>query len=157
VPFNPSFSGDKTGTNNPFYGKKHTAESIAKMSESSKGPSPWLCGDVNHFYGMSGAKSPTWKGGVTPERQSFYTTDEWKETVKTIWQRDNATCQECGKRKDEFRSIQFDIHHIVSFADNKELRAEPSNLVLLCRPCHLWVHSNENTDKKFIKEIMSNV
>jgi len=150
---NPLFSGDKTGINNPFYGKKHTTESIAKMSESSKGPSPWLCGEVNAWYGKKGEGHPTWKGGVTPERQVFYALDEWKDAVKVVWQRDNATCQECGKWKNEHRELQFDIHHIVSFSDSKELRAEPSNLVLLCRPCHLWVHSNENTDKKFIKEI----
>lgn len=150
---NPLFNGDKKGSNNLFYGKKHTAESIAKMSESSKGPSPWLCGKVNAWYGKKGSESRTWKGGVTPERQAFYSSDEWKEAVKVVWKRDNATCQQCGKWKDEYRDFQFDIHHLVSFADSKKLRAVPSNLVLVCRPCHLWIHSKENTEKKFIKEI----
>jgi len=41
----------------------------------------------------------------------------------------------------------------VSFAV-RELRAVVDNLVLLCRPCHLWVHSNANTQKLYLKEIM---
>lgn len=33
------------------------------------------------------------------------------------------------------------------------LRSEPSNLILLCRDCHLWIHSNENAKQDFIKPI----
>lgn len=36
----------------------------------------------------------------------------------------------------------------------RELRAVVDNLVLLCRLCHLWVHSNANTQKLYLKEIM---
>lgn len=142
-----------SGSSNPFYGKKHTAESITKMSESSKGPSPWLNGPVNHWYGKSGPDSPTWKGGVTPERQAMYATDDWIEATRVVWQRDNATCQRCGKYKGNHRDLPYAVHHVVSFADSKELRTDPDNLILLCRPCHLWVHSNANTDNQFIKEI----
>lgn len=142
-----------SGSDNAFYGRKHTSESIARMSESSKGESPWLCGSVNHWYGKSGENSPNWKGGVTPERQSLYASDEWTEAVKAVWQRDNATCQKCGKYKPDHRDLLFAIHHIVAFAASKELRTEPSNLVLLCRPCHLWIHSRANVDHLFIKEL----
>lgn len=153
---NPSFSGDKTGTNNPFYGKKHTAESIAKMSESSKGPSPWLRGEVNHWYGKKGSQNRNWRGGVTPERQAFCGTIEWRRAVEQVWERDQSTCQHCGKCKSEYKNKRFDVHHIVGFDDSKELRAHLDNLVLLCHSCHMWVHSKDNTEKKFIKEIKSN-
>lgn len=139
------------GEESPFKGRKHKPESIAKMSESSKGPSPWLRGEVHHLFGKSGEDTPNWKGGVTPERQAFYNSTEWRNVAKKIWRRDKGTCQRCGKMKIHDRSVQFDIHHIVSFA-NVELRAEPSNLMLLCRPCHLWVHSRKNKAKLFIKE-----
>lgn len=147
---NPKFAFWKSGEPNPFEGRKHSQESITKMSESSSGPAPWLRGEVHRLYGKKGEDSPWWKGGVTPERQAFCTLSEWKEAVKAVWQRDDATCRKCGLKKDSCREIQFDIHHIVSFADSVELRSNLNNLVLLCHPCHLWVHSNKNTNKEFV-------
>lgn len=153
---NPDFCFWESGKDNPSKGKKHTPESIAKMSESSKGPSPWLRGEVNHWYGKRGPLSRTWKGGVTPERQAFYGTIEWRRVAEQVWDRDKSTCQHCGKCKSDHPKIRLDIHHIVGFDDSKELRACLDNLVLLCHSCHMWVHSKNNTDKKFIKEIKSN-
>jgi predicted HNH restriction endonuclease len=46
----------------------------------------------------------------------------------------------------------FHIHHVVSFMV-RELRAEPDNLVLLCKKCHLFVHSRKNKTSEFIKEL----
>ena len=107
--------------------------------------------DGKHWLHHEGAKPWTWRGGITPERQAFYSSDEWKDAVKAVWSRDKATCQRCSKHHNTAESRgTFHIHHIISFM-NKELRAEPSNLVLLCRSCHLWVHSSANTEKQFIK------
>lgn len=139
-----------SGPNSAAYGRKHTEESKRKMSESSKGPAPWLRGPVHHLYGKRGPESPFWKGGVTPERQSLYRSRKWINVVKDVWARDDARCQVCNKRQDEDRDIQYDIHHIVPFADSKKLRCELSNLVLLCHSCHLWVHSNDNKENIFI-------
>lgn len=106
-----------------------------------------------HWLKVTGRKPATWKGGISPERQSFYASPEWKEAVKAVWARDNAICQRCGKHHNTAeRRGTFHIHHIVSF-EVKELRASPSNLVLLCRPCHLWVHSKNNADGLFIREV----
>ena len=41
-------------------------------------------------------------------------------------------------------------HHVASFAV-VELRMEVSNLVLLCEPCHYWVHGADNTLREFIE------
>lgn len=107
-------------------------------------------GPRNPMYGKRGAEVPNWKGGCTPERQAFYSTDEWKEVSKLVWKRDKATCQRCGLVK--HRGVRFNIHHIVSFSV-KELRVEPKNLVLLCHKCHRFVHSRKNTDNEFRKEV----
>ena len=141
------------GENNAFYGRNHKPESIEKMRESSSGPSPWLCGPVHYRYGKTGPDAMNWKGGVTPERQSLYGSEKWKNAVKAVWSRDDATCQKCGTRQNNSRDLQFDIHHVVPFADSKELRTEPSNLVLLCHPCHLWVHSNDNVERQFLGDV----
>lgn len=106
-------------------------------------------GSKNPMYGKRGAVSNNWRGGITPERQAFYATEEWKTAQWLVYRRDKATCQRCHKRKS--RSDKFAIHHVVSFAI-RELRAEPSNLILLCGDCHHWVHSKANVNRDFIKD-----
>ena len=82
-------------------------------------------------------------------RSEFYESEAWQVARKRVWNRDRATCQRCGaKRSRKRRSLH--IHHIVPYAV-EELRADVSNLVLLCHDCHRWVHSHKNTDKEFIR------
>lgn len=104
-------------------------------------------GAANPMFGKRGAEVPSWKGGVTPERQAFYSSPEWTAVAKAVWARDHATCQRCDQRITKRKA--FAIHHIASFAV-RELRAEITNLVLLCTACHRWVHSKKNTDGAFI-------
>jgi hypothetical protein len=139
-------------------GKKHTNEVKEKIRQArlKDGHVPYLTKDGQVWAkGKKGPLSPVWKGGCTPERQAFYNTDEWKSISISIRKRDNFQCQRCGLSMTEGRKsnprVKFAIHHIVSFTV-KELRAEPTNLILLCRPCHLFVHSRENINKEFIKE-----
>ncbi len=107
-------------------------------------------GESNGMYGRTGSNNPRWKGGCTPERQAFYSSSEWSKSCAFVWRRDGAVCQRCGCEKTQ--CIDFHIHHIVSFSV-KELRADVTNLILLCKPCHLWVHSKKNKNKDFIKEV----
>lgn len=150
---NPKFAFWKNGEKNPFLGNKLSEERKKEISKRNSGSKPKLCGEKHPQYGKVKELNFNWKGGSTPERQSFYGSRKWKEVSRAIYQRDNWTCQKCGRKTSaSFKRTGFSIHHIVSFSENKELRAEKSNLVLLCRPCHLWVHSNKNVEKEFIKE-----
>jgi len=102
----------------------------------------WGSSGVNNpMYGRYGELNPNWKGGISPERQAFYQSKEWKIACSFVWKRDNATCQKCSIKKET--DIPFHIHHIKGFVDIK-LRAEVSNLILLCKNCHWWVHSKKN-------------
>ena len=56
---------------------------------------------------------------------------EWREAV---FERDNYTCQECGKRG----SLQ--AHHIKHWAKNRELRLCIDNGITLCPECHSIKH-----------------
>ncbi len=144
----------KKGQESAFKGKKHTEENKQKIREIrlKDGGVPYLKDGV-HWLKAYQRKPASWRGGITPDRQAFYASDEWSSVVKEVWKRDNAICQKCGKHHNTEESRgKFHIHHIVSFT-NKELRAELSNLILLCRQCHLWVHSNQNVNKEFINEI----
>lgn len=115
------------------------------------GRAPWMK-DGKHWLQHEGAVHPNWKGGITPERQAFYACGAWRESVKAVWKRADAKCERCGRHHNTTeRRGTFHVHHIVSFAV-PALRAEVSNLALLCKPCHLFVHSAKNASGDFIKD-----
>ncbi len=133
-------------------GRVHTEETKNKIREAriKDGHVPYL---KNGVHWLKGTKelSPNWQGGLTPERQAYYSSEKWVQLVKAVWKRDNAICQKCGKHHNtEINRGNFHIHHIISF-QKKEHRDKLENLVLLCKECHRWVHSNKNISKQFIK------
>lgn len=135
-------------------GFKHSEETKKKLREIAiaDGRVPWGKDNEPYWRGKKGEQHPSYKGGGTPERQAVYSSKEWVDAVKAVWARDNAICQLCGKdHRDDGNRGTFHVHHIVSF-QVKELRTEPSNLVLLCKDCHKFVHGKGNTQKLFIKE-----
>lgn len=110
-----------------------------------------VSGPANGMFGKNGPLNPNWKGGISPERAAFYSSSEWKKVKRAVWKRDQRTCQCCGLVYDWCAGTRFAIHHIVSF-QNVSLRCVLTNLVLLCRDCHRWVHSNDNTTQLFIQK-----
>lgn len=138
-----------------FKGKKHKESTRKKLSEIalSDGRLPWGKNNKHPLKGIKSEHHPNYKGGLTPERQAFYSSEEWCEAVKKVWSRDKAICQRCKKHHNEAKNRgTFHIHHIISFKV-REFRANLDNLVLLCDKCHRWVHSNKNENKEYIKEI----
>jgi hypothetical protein len=110
----------------------------------------WGCiGKDNPMYGKNGKLHPNWKGGCSPDRQLFYETEEHKEWVRRVFERDNYTCQNCGKRRNS-NKLRLQAHHIYSFTEYPEKRLNLDNGLTLCKECHDWVHSNENMDSKFL-------
>src|SRR3990167_2801250 len=99
-------------------------------------------------YGLR-ENSPNWKGGITAERAIFDSSKEWKGIRNLIWKRDNATCQKCKERFNHTQQT-FEVHHIKPF-EFKEYRLKLDNLILLCRECHIWVHSKRNRIREFIE------
>ena len=139
------------GMTSSFKGKKHSEKTKKLLSDLAKadGRVPFDPNVGPPFKGKRGAETPNWRGGITPERQAFYSSQEWAKIVPLVWKRDCATCQRCGKKNKKGERFTFDIHHIVGF-QVVSLRAVLSNLVLLCEHCHYWVHSNANANREFI-------
>jgi predicted HNH restriction endonuclease len=112
---------------------------------------PYLKNGVHWLKGRPSSDHPTWKGGITPERQSFYSSREWKTACVAVWKRADAKCERCKK---DHRILgnrgTFHVHHIVSFRV-KRLRSKVSNLAILCAACHRFVHSKKNKKKEFLK------
>lgn len=109
-------------------------------------------GADNPMWNKRGELNPNWQGGVTPDRQDFYTSEEWKKACSAVWKRDNATCQRCKLKRTDQPDMPFHIHHIVPFKI-KKLRAEVNNLVLVCEVCHGFIHSKKNINGEFLSKI----
>jgi HNH endonuclease len=104
-----------------------------------------------HWMKATGRKPASWKGGITPERQAFYATQEWKDAVVSVWRRDNARCRRCGldHRTIDRNITKFHVHHIDSF-QVVDRRSDVGNLVLLCDKCHRWVHGKSNKERLYL-------
>ncbi len=105
---------------------------------------------VHVLKGRFGERHPRFKGGLTPERQAFYYSKAWKAAFEHTWSRAGSKCERCDAA---YAGVpySFHVHHIISF-EVKKLRAEPSNLVLLCCDCHRFIHSKKNVARKFLGE-----
>jgi hypothetical protein len=102
------------GSGNPFYGKKHSAETIAKIAANHTGP-----------------LNAGWAGGasVLPYGPEF--TRAYKRQIR---ERDGHTCQRCGKKQsDHWRTLE--IHHI----DHDKQNNHPDNLTTVCGSCNVWL------------------
>ena len=122
------------------------------MSEIRKEKHWGAAGSDNPMWNRKGELNPRWLGGITPDRQSFYMSQEWKKACSEVWKRDKATCCRCELQKKRNPDMPFHIHHIESFS-NKTLRADTANLVLLCECCHHFIHSRKNADREYLPEV----
>jgi 5-methylcytosine-specific restriction endonuclease McrA len=86
---------------------------------------------------LRGPDHPQWRGGSQGYRLSR---PEWKARRKEIYERDNWTCQKCGKRcqgvrsKNRDRGRDIQCHHIISYIISRD--DSPDNLITLCLSCH---------------------
>ena len=60
---------------------------------------------------------------------------EYKAWRRAVFERDDFTCQTCGKR-----GIKLNAHHKKSYAWYPELRYDISNGITLCEACHKSLH-----------------
>lgn len=119
-------------------GVRPSEETLIKLSESHKGQTAWNKG-IKRWWNSpsqfvkgqnSGDKHPNWKGGVSKKYKTGYYSEEYINWRKSVFQRDNFTCQECGS------AGYITAHHIKSFAKFPELRFDLNNGITLCECCH---------------------
>ena len=80
----------------------------------------------------SGEGNPMWKGGITPETQKLRHSKEYINWRKSVFERDNYTCQCCGDSK----GGNLQAHHILSFSEHEDLRLDVSNGITICSIHH---------------------
>jgi hypothetical protein len=79
----------------------------------------------------AGENHPNWQGGISSERDKMKFTDEYKNWRIKVFERDDYTCQCCGKR-----GVKLHAHHIQNFSQYPELRVDIENGITLCESCH---------------------
>lgn len=73
------------------------------------------------------------KGWITPINKAIRVSRKYRAWRKSVFERDDYTCQLCGKRG----GVELAVDHIKPFALYPELRFDMSNARTLCRPCHI--------------------
>jgi hypothetical protein len=140
---------------------------------------PEISGSNSKWYNVHkfGKDNPNWRGGKSFLRDSIRHLNEYKKWQKQIFERDNYTCQNCGKR-----NCYLEIHHIKSFSqilneflkeydqfspiEDKEtlLRLamkyqsfwDISNGITICRDCHNLTKGkfkNDNGNERLLYSI----
>ena len=102
---------------------------------------------------LKGKNHWNWKGGITPINQQIRVSLEFKLWRKSVFERDNFTCQKTG-----IQGGKLVAHHINNFADFPELRTSIENGITLSEKIHREFHKKygrkNNTREqlnKFIK------
>jgi len=108
------------------YGKKRSIESKLKMSESQKG--------------KTGSKASHWNPNLTSEeRLKRRNIPEHKEWRKKVYERDNYSCQICGKK-----GSYLNAHHIYPWRSYPHIRNTVWNGITLCNDCHNMTKNKES-------------
>lgn len=108
-----------------------------------------LPGERNGMFGVTGPASPTYISGSTPERQKMFSRNVGKAFRAKVLARDGYTCRRCLSKPTGPRSLH--VHHLCLCGERRDLWFVVDNGVTLCRQCHLWVHSNRNTDGDWLR------
>ena len=107
------------------------------------------------------------RGIAIEDFNGFSTTEEhmarnntyYKEWIRKVFERDNYTCQCCGKR-----GGNLNAHHLYNFSEYEDLRYEVSNGITFCKQCHLInypnsfhsIYGERNNTPEQVKEFIKN-
>ena len=107
-------------------GRKWSDETRQKISKTLTGRPTGRTGALSHF----------WKGGKTDEYRRIKNSIHWKNWRRGVFERDNYTCQECGAKSGNGKTVYLHPHHLKERKNYPELQFEISNGITLCRSCH---------------------
>lgn len=97
---------------------------------------------------LTGEKHWHWKGGIGSPRRMLINRIEYKEFRDKIFQRDNYTCQICGKNK-----CYVHMHHKIPQSIDENLIMNENNVITLCVQCHCKQHPDINIMKSWINMV----
>ncbi len=133
---------DRSGGNNPFYGKKHSTEYKEQASKSRAGQRSYNQEQYEKLCEKTprGANHPNWGGGPA---LGCYPSGWTKKLKNKIKERDDYTCLICNER-----GKKLCIHHI----DYDKNNLKESNLATTCKSCHTKTNYNRQSWQAFFFE-----
>ncbi len=102
----------------------------------NKGTKGIVKSNSGSFKGLKGESAPNWRGGISTINLIIRGSIEYKLWRKTVFERDSYTCQHCGARNGNGRTVYIEADHIKPFALFPELRFAIDNGRTLCKDCH---------------------
>jgi hypothetical protein len=150
----------REGIPNPVLGRKHSEEARRKMAAAQAAYAARLAKEGKPFPALgrkmpersaewrakisdalSEEKHPNWQGGIGmfPYGPGF--TKKFKRLIRD---RDNHTCQRCGKTRAELGRT-LEVHHL----DHDKTHNDPTNLVTSCHSCNVW--ASYHRDEPFLR------
>lgn len=106
---------------------------------SQRGKRAWNKG--MKFPEWRGQNNTNWRGGCNQLERSRFK----NEFQKKVFERDNYTCQLCGKR-----GGYLQVDHIQPWAEYVEGRFDINNLRTLCMDCHYFVTFGKKKPKNIL-------
>lgn len=100
-----------------------------------------------------GERNPAWDDTITDEerqkRRKWECSNEIQEWRKSVFERENYTCEKCGKR-----GVRLNAHHKNGYKWCVNERTNVDNGACLCKECHKKFHSKYglkyNTEEQYI-------
>ena len=103
-----------------------------------------------------GENSPNYDSNISQEdREKGRIIDGYNNFIKSVYERDNYTCQCCGDK----RGGNLVAHHLNGYNWDKEHRTDVNNGITLCETCHKKFHKQYgygNNTKGQFEEFMNN-
>ena len=115
------------------------AETRKKLSIAHKGKLLSESHKAAIGRGVAGPRNRFWIDGRS-WNEDDYGGQFTKQLKKMIHLRDDLSCQECSRHRDELKllKLKLAVHHI----DENKLNNLCSNLITLCESCHSILHKN---------------
>lgn len=118
------------------------------------------CPECFKLYGNRGEENPNYNPNLTEEQRqaniSRHTDLNYRRWFKSVFRRDNYTCQCCGKH-----GTRINAHHLDGYDWCEEKRLDIDNGVTLCEECHKEFHHlysyGNNTKEQFEEFILKYV
>lgn len=148
VPWNKNNKGLQVAWNK---GKKLSKKHIENLSIAHKGKPSLNKGKKFEYKPrpkMKGRTPWNWKGGIATEQQKIRTSVDNKLWRKSIFERDNFTCQKTG-----ISGGILNAHHINNFADFPELRLAIDNGITLSEKAHQEFHKKYGRKNNTMKQL----
>lgn len=147
----PIFDRPK-GSDSPTWkgGRPTCVDCGERVAGRPKGASPRCAACKNVFY--RGSNHHAWRPDKSPSAyaNAVRRSAEYKDWRKAVYERDEHTCQICGRRGGKLHA-----HHLNSFTTFPGLRYDPANGVTLCNEHHLEFHRQfgmgANTAEQFYR------